>query len=44
MAKLGKNQTRRTQKIYQSTFNRSPISLTKKNLRNYQRDVNGTTR
>jgi len=44
MEKLEKNWTRQIQKIYQSTFDPLYIYLTRRNLKSYWKDVNGTTR
>jgi len=44
MGKLERNQTRQTQKIYQNTFSLSYIYSTRRNLKSYQKNVNGTTR
>ena len=41
---IGKNQTIQIQKIYQITFDLSCIYSTRRNSRNYQKDVNGTMR
>jgi len=42
--KLVKNQTTRIQEIYQITFDPSHTYSTRRNSRNYQKDMNETTR
>jgi len=42
MEKLEKNWIKRIQKTYQSIFDPSHTCSTKRNLRNYWKDVNGT--
>ena len=42
MVKLAKNQTRQIQKIYQSTFDLLYTYSTRRSLKNYQKDENGT--
>ena len=42
MVKLAKNQTRQIQKIYQSTFDLLCTYSTRRSLKNYQKDENGT--
>jgi len=44
IGKSERNQTRQTQKIYQNTFDYSHIYSTKRNLKNYQKDMDGITR
>ena len=42
MARLAKNQTEQTKKIYQITFDLLHIYSTKRNLKSYWKDMNGT--
>jgi len=44
MGKSERNRTRQNQKIYKSTFGPSHIYSTKRNLKSYWKNVNGTTR
>ena len=39
---IGKEPDKTNQKTYRNTFDLSPISLTKRNSKNYRKDVNRT--